>query len=608
MVQNAPEMLRRQTAEELRNLFVRRVRLGLLALIPFLGVFAVADVFLSRRAVGSLWLLKLGQLGGIVVVLRLLRSEWGRRHAIPMVIAEIAYLYTNIAVGAVVIRDVFLTPICVMGINLVMAAAFPWGVLPQLATAIVGAIVIAGNAILVTGTAAAAFAYPQLAGIVGLTMSVYLTHLFGKYREALLQSEVSAAMAQLGQAMISSLERQVLLSRLCEVTGKVFKCDCSYTLLRDPKDEAFAPIASFGDPVERWEAIRVMRLRWDDLPPPLRRLQVDDVSAVSSLDAGGSLLRARYGLEAALCMALHRGKELAGMHVAGYRKPRGPFSPQEERIARGMAQLASMALENARLVEELEAANRLKSDFVATMSHELRTPLNVIIGYNELLRSGTFGPLRGEQEKALWRIEENARILLELINSTLDISRLEREELPIRVSVVHLRPLVADLIADMKGWREKPKVAVTWNVPENLPALRTDATKVKVILKNLLSNAIKFTARGTVSVIADEAEGGIEVAVSDTGIGIAPEAQSVIFEPFCKADSSVSMHYEGAGLGLYVARRLVEVLGGTIGVESEPGRGSTFRVWLPFVMRKPQRPRVRGLSAEEKLGERAVGH
>jgi signal transduction histidine kinase len=144
--------------------------------------------------------------------------------------------------------------------------------------------------------------------------------------------------------------------------------------------------------------------------------------------------------------------------------------------------------------------------------------------------------------------------------------------------------------------------------PGTVPSLQTDSVKLKVILKNLISNAIKFTARGTVVLTAREAENGVEFAVSDTGIGIAPEAQAVIFEPFRKADSQVSVHYEGAGLGLYVTRRLVEALGGTIGVESEPGRGSTFRVWLPLHIGKVPRVRVPSQITGEKPGERVVRH
>jgi signal transduction histidine kinase len=289
------------------------------------------------------------------------------------------------------------------------------------------------------------------------------------------------------------------------------------------------------------------------------------------------------GATVVLCMALRRGDEVMGVHVAGYRDRAAPFTARQERTARGLGQLASLALENGRLVEELERANRLKSDFVATMSHELRTPLNVIIGYNDLALEGVFGELTQEQRETLDRVRRSALELLELINTTLSLSRLDTDRQPLDVRAVAIPALIAELDTETREARaRKPNVHMVWDLPPDLPQLQTDPIKLKVVLKNLIANAVKFTERGHVTVRAQAHDGGVQFAVSDTGIGVPPEAQQIIFEPFRQADSSTTRRYGGVGLGLYIVRRLLDLLGGSVTAESEVGRGSTFRVWVPI--------------------------
>jgi signal transduction histidine kinase len=288
------------------------------------------------------------------------------------------------------------------------------------------------------------------------------------------------------------------------------------------------------------------------------------------------------GITVALGMALRRGDALIGIHSACYRGRQERFTPQQERIARGMAQLASMALENGRLVEELGHANRLRSEFVATMSHELRTPLNIIVGYNELLIDGEFGELNPDQTETLHRVGKSARELLDLINATLDMSRLESGRLPVNLQDVWLPDLLREIDSETQGLRENTTVRFVWEVPAQLPYLCTDPFKLKMVLKNLIANAVKFTHEGSVTIAVQSGDGHIELSIADTGIGISADAQAMIFEPFRQVDSSITRRYGGVGLGLYIVRRLVDMLGGTVAVESEVGRGSTFRVRLPL--------------------------
>jgi signal transduction histidine kinase len=280
-------------------------------------------------------------------------------------------------------------------------------------------------------------------------------------------------------------------------------------------------------------------------------------------------------------MALRRGDDLIGIHCACYRGRQERFAPQQERIAQGIAQLASMALANARLVEELGRANRLRSEFVSTMSHELRTPLNVICGYNELLLDGAFGKVTPEQAEPLRRVGKSAQELLDLINATLDMSRLESGRLPVHLQDVWVADLMREIEGEIQCIPAKPGLRFAWHVPAQLPYLTTDRLKLKMILKNLIANAVKFTEKGSVLVAVERDDGHLEFSVADTGIGIAPEVQPVIFEAFRQADSSLTRRYGGVGLGLYIVRRLLDMLGGSVSVESEVGRGSTFRVRLP---------------------------
>jgi len=345
------------------------------------------------------------------------------------------------------------------------------------------------------------------------------------------------------------------------------------------------PVAAYGWSAERWEALRLLVLPRDLMAAtlgPLEENEVNQQRMADLPDPGLQMLGRELGLNFAMGMALRRGKQMIGFHSACRLRRKDPFTPQQERIARGMAQLASLALENARLVEQLGRASRLKSDFVATMSHELRTPLNVIVGYNDLLLDGAFGTVTPEQSEPLLRIENSAYQLLDLINTTLDVSRLEAGRLPINLEEVEPAALLREIDAETRDLQKRHGIQFTWSIPPVLPLLRTDPMKLKIVLKNLIGNAVKFTEHGTVTINAADTGGSVEFHVIDTGIGIAPETQQVIFEPFRQADSSATRRHGGVGLGLYIARRLIEMLGGRIGVRSELGKGATFCVSLPI--------------------------
>jgi PAS domain S-box-containing protein len=397
-------------------------------------------------------------------------------------------------------------------------------------------------------------------------------------------AEVTAALARVGQEMVSSLDPPVLLNKLCRLTTEVLGCDVSYTLLWEREEDVLAPVAGYGDTQEQWESIRALLIPRAALAESVARIEREGFAQWVSgqpRDPAAVALATSYGITASLSVALRRGGEMSGLLVAGYRGRCEPFGSQQERIACGVAQLASMALENARLVAELRRADRLKSEFVATMSHELRTPLNAIIGYNDLLAEGEFGPLTAKQADVMQRVQQSSLQLLDLINTTLDLSRLEKGELPLDVRDVALPELLSQVDADTRALGEKPGVPLLWDVAPHLPRLRTDPGKLMLVLKNLIANALKFTERGTVTVAVRGCDDGVEIAVADTGVGIAPKNHAMIFEPFRQIEPCMTRRYGGVGLGLYIVRRMLDALGGTITLDSELGRGSTFRVRLP---------------------------
>ncbi len=240
--------------------------------------------------------------------------------------------------------------------------------------------------------------------------------------------------------------------------------------------------------------------------------------------------------------------------------------------------------------EAAEAANRNKSEFLAKMSHELRTPLNSVIGFAKIMmRKGDgMDPKLGSY---LERIHANGLHLLGLINDILDLSKVEAGKLEIQLAPVSLSDLVKETVTELEGWVNGRSVALVADLPDGCPPLQTDRAKLKQILINLVGNALKFTMDGRVVVrVVPDSDGGppLAVEVEDEGPGIPPDRLDAIFEAFQQADNSIARRYEGTGLGLTISRSLAQLLGFRLGVESQLGSGSTFRVDL-----KPDRPRGR---------------
>ncbi len=236
----------------------------------------------------------------------------------------------------------------------------------------------------------------------------------------------------------------------------------------------------------------------------------------------------------------------------------------------------------------LEQASALKSQFLANMSHEFRTPLNAILGYTHMLLHNVTGQVTDPQRKSLSRIDSNARHLLALINDILDITRIEAGRMPLNSMTFRLGELFDEVQSELEPIIKRSNLTVAAKVRGAVPPVRSDRQKVKQIVLNLLSNALKFTPAGSVTMTAsyDARVRQVSIAVKDTGVGIPDEDQVKVFEDFRQLDSSPARGYGGTGLGLSICRRLAQILGGTIDLDSTLGRGSTFTLRLPARARR----------------------
>ena len=260
----------------------------------------------------------------------------------------------------------------------------------------------------------------------------------------------------------------------------------------------------------------------------------------------------------------------------------------ERKVQEATAELADQNELLRRQHIALEQASALKSQFLANMSHEFRTPLNAILGYTHMLLNGVTGPVSDQQRKSLTRIDSNSRHLLALINDILDITRIEAGRMPLNLSTFRFPELVNEVMSELEPIIKRSNLVVSARMPRSLPSLKSDRQKVKQIVLNLLSNALKFTPAGSVTISATHNGKNrfVDIAVTDTGVGIPPDDQVKVFEDFRQLDSSPARGYGGTGLGLSICRRLSQMLGGTIELESEPGRGSTFTLRLPARVRQ----------------------
>lgn len=232
-------------------------------------------------------------------------------------------------------------------------------------------------------------------------------------------------------------------------------------------------------------------------------------------------------------------------------------------------------------MREAKAANEAKNEFLATISHELRTPLNAIIGFDQCLLMGMDGPINDAQHMSLKKIEKSSFHLLNIISDLLDFSKIEAKKMELEVMPHNIVDIVTSCVEEMQSLAQLKNLTLTVNIPQPFILIEVDRVRIRQVILNLLSNAIKFTEKGSIKVTILNQPEHICIQVTDTGIGLAAQEIEKIFQPFSQADSSITRKYGGTGLGLVISKRIIEQHLGTISIESEKGKGSTFTVTIP---------------------------
>ncbi len=354
--------------------------------------------------------------------------------------------------------------------------------------------------------------------------------------------------------------------------------------LRNAEDDVVTPVARVVDSDET-EAADELEALLSGQPGIVDAVIAGNAALIAPGDHGSERLDedrlAGLGVISLLTVPIRaRGSAVGTMTFASTRPDRRYDEPDAE-LAEELGRRAGLAIDNARLFREAEEGNRAKTDFLAVVSHELRTPLNAIAGYADLLAGGIAGELSTKQQHHVERIKVGAGHLAHLIDEILSYARVETGRDEVRLRDTDLAALARDAVVVLEPDAVGKGLDLQVDTPDGEVVALTDAGKVRQIMVNLLSNAVKYTERGSVRLVLRRTEGGLEIQVRDTGIGIPDDMLERIFEPFWQAEAPNTRTVGGTGLGLSVSRRLARLLDGSVEVESEVGVGSTFTVRLP---------------------------
>jgi PAS domain S-box-containing protein len=418
-----------------------------------------------------------------------------------------------------------------------------------------------------------------------------------RHRRAVFLSEIAGALSE-------SLAYGETLSRVAALVVPAFADWCAVDVVReDGEVERVAVTHAHGGKVELADEIRrryehprspnwplhVIRTATPALFPDLTDEMI--VAAAHGDEERIGLVR-ELGLRSYVCVPLVvAGRALGALTVANGESGRR-FDEDDIRLAEDIASRAALAVANARSYEQLQRANRLKDEFLATLSHELRTPLNAILGYARLASGGI---LTGAKlSRAMEIIERNAAALTQMVEDILDVSRIVAGKMRLDVQPVELPAVLQDAIETIRPAADAKRIKLHAVIDPQVPAISGDPDRLRQVVWNLLSNAVKFTPRqGHVQVRLERINSSVEITISDTGVGIEPEFLPHVFEQFRQADAGSTRQQSGLGLGLAIVRNLVELHGGTVTASSGGrGTGATFRVRLPVMIVHPEAEEV----------------
>ena len=407
------------------------------------------------------------------------------------------------------------------------------------------------------------------------------------------------ALGEVSQAVNSTLDLQEVLTTIVSKAVQLSETDAGAIYDYDETKNEFGLRSTYGMDDELIAAFKERHVRIGDAGigqaasqrAPLQIADVQNEPPSHNLDV---VLRAGY--RAVLIVPLLGAERIVGALVVRRKTP-GEFPKQTIDLLQTFAAQSVLAIQNARLFHEIEdksrqlaEASQHKSQFLANMSHELRTPLNAILGYTELILDDIYGETPAKMRGVLDRVQKNGKHLLGLINDVLDLSKIEAGQLSLSLSDYSLKNVVQTVFSAIEPLATEKQLALKIDLAQELPQGRGDERRLAQVLLNLVGNAIKFTDAGEVSIKGSSVNGSFNVAVRDSGPGISTADQAKLFQEFQQADNSITKKKGGTGLGLAISKRIIEMHGGRIWVESSPGNGSTFAFTLPVTVEEQARP------------------
>jgi signal transduction histidine kinase len=410
------------------------------------------------------------------------------------------------------------------------------------------------------------------------------------------------ALGEVSRAVSSTLKLETVLETIVACAVQLSGSDSGIVYEFDEAAQTFRARGSHRITAEHLAIVQAEPIRFGEgaigragaIREPVQIADIADERQFVAPQTRGLLVR--EGLRSLLAVPLVREQRVLGSLVI-LRRELGAFSPEIVATLQTFAAQSVLAIQNARLFDEIEdksrqlaEASQHKSQFLANMSHELRTPLNAIIGVSEMLREDA--EALQQDTEPLDRVLGAGRHLLALINDILDLSKIEAGRMELQIGAFPLAPLIADVVKTIEPLAAKNANQVAVKCDGEIGTLHADQMRLRQALLNLMSNANKFAERGTITVEArlgqQNGRDWVTIAVADTGIGMTPEQMAKLFQEFSQASSTTASKYGGTGLGLAISRRFCQMMGGDITVESAPGKGSTFTIRLPRIVDAPK--------------------
>jgi signal transduction histidine kinase len=401
-----------------------------------------------------------------------------------------------------------------------------------------------------------------------------------------------SALGEVSQAINSTLDVEMVLTTIVSKAVQLSGTEAGTIYTFDESSKEFRLRATHGMDEAMVAAIRDRHIGIGETAVGNAAAQRTPIQIADTLKDASLVLDVvvQAGFRALLIVPLLRPNQIIGALVVRRKQP-GEFPKHTVDLLETFADQSVLAIQNSRLFREieeksreLEVASEHKSQFLANMSHELRTPLNAILGYTELMADGAYGEPSEKMLGILKRLEANGKHLLGLINDVLDLSKIEAGQLVLELSDYSVQDIAQTVRSTLEPLAADKKLAFKVEMATELPPGRGDGRRLTQVLINLVGNAIKFTDAGEVAIKAEANNGSFYVSVRDSGPGISAADQAKLFQEFQQADNAITRKKGGTGLGLAISKRIIEMHGGKIWVESQPGQGSTFAFRLPVVV------------------------